>query len=35
VTEADLHDTTPMDRNPQLGLDKLLHNLALGSRDRD
>jgi type I restriction enzyme, R subunit len=35
VTEADLHDTTPMDRNPKLGFDRLLHNLALGSRDRD
>ena len=34
VTEADLHDTTPMDRNPKLGFDRLLHNLALGSRDR-
>jgi len=28
VTEADLHDTTPMDRNPKLGFEKLLHNLA-------
>ena len=35
VTEADLHDTTPMDRNPNLGFDRLLHNLALGSRDRN
>lgn len=35
VTEADLHDTIPMDRNPKLGFDKLLHNLALGSRDRN
>ena len=35
VTEADLHDTTPMDRNPNLGLDRLLQNLALGSRDRN
>lgn len=34
VTEADLHDTTPMDRNPKLGFDRLLQNLALGSRDR-
>ncbi len=34
VTEADLHDTTPMDRNPKLGFDKLLHNLALGSREK-
>jgi type I restriction enzyme R subunit len=34
VTEADLHDTTPMDRNPNLGFDRLLHSLALGSRDR-
>jgi len=35
VTEADLHDTTPMDRNPNLGFDRLLHNLAVGSRDRN
>ena len=35
VTEADLHDTTPMDRNPNIGFDRLLHNLALGSRDRN
>ncbi len=34
VTETDLHDTTPMDRNPKLGFDKLLHNLALGSREK-
>ncbi len=35
VTEADLHDTTPMDRKPTIGLDRLLHALALGSRDLD
>lgn len=35
VTEADLHDTTPMDRNAKLGFERLLHNIALGSRDRN
>lgn len=33
VTEADLSDTVPMDRNPAIGFDKLLHNLAVGHRD--
>jgi type I restriction enzyme R subunit len=28
-----LQDTTPLDRNPKVAFDKLLHNLALGSRD--
>lgn len=28
-----LQDTTPLDRNPKIAFDKLLHNLALGSRD--
>ncbi len=28
-----LQDTTPLDRNPKVSFDKLLHNLALGSRD--
>jgi len=35
VTEADLHDTTPMDRQPTVGLEKLMHNIALGNRDRE
>ena len=35
VTEADLHDTTPMDREPTVGMDKLLHSIALGNRVRD
>jgi type I restriction enzyme, R subunit len=35
VTEADLHDTTPMDRQPGVGLERLLHSIALGNRERD
>lgn len=35
VTEADLHDTTPMDRQPSIGMEKLLHSIALGNRGHD
>ncbi|HEY1729149.1 MAG TPA: type I restriction-modification enzyme R subunit C-terminal domain-containing protein [Candidatus Baltobacteraceae bacterium] len=34
-TEHDLQDTAPMDRKPNVAFEKLLHNLALGSRDPD
>lgn len=34
VTEADLHDTVPLERNPNVGFEKLLHMVALGNRDQ-
>jgi len=33
--EHRLQDTVPLERNPKVGFDKLLHNLALGQRDHD
>jgi type I restriction enzyme R subunit len=33
VTEADLHDTVPMERKPNVSFERLLHNLALGNRE--
>ncbi len=33
VTEADLHDTVPMECKPNVSFEKLLHNLALGNRE--
>jgi type I restriction enzyme R subunit len=33
VTESDLHDTLPLEREPTVPLDKLLHRIALGYRD--
>ena len=33
--EHRLQDTVPLERNPMVALDKLLHNLALGQRDHD
>jgi type I restriction enzyme R subunit len=33
VTEADLHDTVPLERKPNVSFEKLLHNLALGNRE--
>ena len=35
VTEADLHDTVPLEREPGLPFDKLLQRLAYGERDPD
>ena len=35
VTEADLHDTVPIERNPNCRFDRLLQRLAYGARDRD
>ena len=32
VTEADLHDTVPLEREPGLPFDKLLQRLAFGER---
>jgi type I restriction enzyme R subunit len=35
VTEADLHDTVPLEREPTTPFDKLLQRLAYGERDPD
>lgn len=35
VTEADLHDTVPLERQPGVPFDKLLQRLAYGERDPD
>ncbi len=35
VTEADLHDTVPLEREPTTPFDKLLQRVAYGERDRD
>jgi type I restriction enzyme R subunit len=35
VTDADLHDTVPLERQPALPFDKLLKRLAYGERDPD
>ena len=35
VTEAELHDTMPMERQRTVGLDKLLNQIGLGSTDPD
>jgi len=35
VTEADLHDTVPLEREPTTPFDKLLQRLAYGDRDPD
>ncbi len=33
VTDAGLHDTVPLERNPGVGLDRLLNQVGLGSTD--
>ena len=33
VTDAGLHDTVPLERNPSVGFDRLLHKVGLGSTD--
>ncbi len=35
VTEADLHDTVPLERQRHVSFDKLLNQIGLGSRDSD
>ncbi|WP_419851246.1 DEAD/DEAH box helicase family protein [Candidatus Poriferisocius sp.] len=35
VTEADLHDTVPLERQRHVSFDKLLNQIGLGSRDPD
>ncbi|QXG77483.1 DEAD/DEAH box helicase family protein [Modestobacter sp. L9-4] len=35
VTETDLNDTTPLERQPRVGFDKLLHQAALGVATAD
>jgi len=35
VTEANLHDTVPLDREPSVPLAKLLHRVALGERKHE
>jgi len=35
VTETDLNETTPLERQPQIGFDKLLHQAALGVATAD
>ncbi|WP_420621414.1 DEAD/DEAH box helicase family protein [Candidatus Poriferisodalis sp.] len=35
VTEAELHDTVPMERQRSVSFDKLLNNIGLGSTDPD
>ena len=35
VTEADLHDTVPLEREPTIPFEKLLQRLAYGDRDLD
>ena len=35
VTEADLHDTVPMERQRTVSFDKLLHDIGLGSTNPD
>jgi type I restriction enzyme R subunit len=35
VTEADLHDTVPLERHPTAPFEKLMQRLAIGERDAD
>ncbi len=35
VTDAGLHDTVPLERNPSLGFDKLMNQVGLGSTDAE
>ena len=35
VTDAGLHDTVPLERNPSVGFDKLMNQVGLGSTDAD
>ena len=35
VTDAGLHDTVPLERNPSVGFDRLLSQVGLGSTDAD